>query len=68
MTAVKFVARSAGSRVRSSLVMLVEISRCVRESRPVVSIAALLEILYLIVPGAYLKDKAPVVGATGTAG
>jgi hypothetical protein len=68
MTAVKFVARSVGSRVRSSLVMFVEISRCVRESGPVVSIAALLEILYLIVPGAYLKDDAPVVGATGTAG
>jgi len=30
--------------------------------------AALLEILYLTVPGAYLKDVAPTVGTTGTPG
>jgi hypothetical protein len=30
--------------------------------------AALLEILYLIVPDAYLKDDVPAAGATGTAG
>jgi hypothetical protein len=28
--------------------------------------AALLEILYLIAPGAYLKDDASRIGATGT--
>jgi hypothetical protein len=30
--------------------------------------AALLDILYLTVPGAYLKDDTPAVGATGTGG
>jgi hypothetical protein len=30
--------------------------------------AALLEILYLIAPGAYLKDDASRIGATGTGG
>jgi len=34
----------------------------------VLSIAALLEILYLTVPDAYLKDDAPAAGATGAAG
>jgi hypothetical protein len=32
------------------------------------SIAALLEILYLIVPAAYLKDDTSAVGTTGAAG
>jgi hypothetical protein len=48
--------------------MLVEISRWVCESGPALSIAALLEILYLAVPDAYLKENAPAVGATNTGG
>jgi hypothetical protein len=34
----------------------------------VLSITALLDILYLTVPDAYLKEDAPAVGAIGTAG
>jgi hypothetical protein len=34
----------------------------------VLSITALLEILYLTVPDAYLKDDAPAAGVTGAAG
>ena len=48
--------------------MLVETSRWPTESELLLSIAAVLEILYVTVPGAYLKDDDPLVGATGTAG
>jgi hypothetical protein len=34
----------------------------------VLAIVALLEIRYLMVPDAYLKEDTPAVGATGTAG
>jgi len=67
-TTVKVVAWSAGSTVSSSWVMLLEISRWPTESGLLLSIAAVLEILYVTVPGAYLKDNDPLVGATGTAG
>jgi hypothetical protein len=68
MRTVKLVARSTGSRVSSSWVMLVEISRWASESEPMPSMAAVLEIRYLIVPGAYLKENDPAVGTMGTAG
>jgi hypothetical protein len=38
------------------------------ESGPVLSMAALLEILYVTMPGAYLKDRDPEVGATDAVG
>ena len=67
-TTVKFVTWSVGSSVSNSWVVLVEISRWRTESRLLLSIAALLEILYVTVPGVYLKDHDPEVGAIGTVG
>ena len=65
---VKFVASSTGSMVSNSWVILVEISRWPAESGLLLSIAALLEILYVTVPDAYLKESDALAGATGTAG
>jgi hypothetical protein len=54
--------------VSNSWVILVEISRWPAESGLLLSIAALLEILYVTVPDAYLKESDALAGATGTAG